>query len=332
LKRATLGFIVTLVMLSGVMASTALAVAPTATTAPATNVTATSATLNGDVVPNQADTTYFFEYGTTTDYGTKTPTQGPVKGKPTNSKAVSEDVTGLQPSTTYNYRLVATNSAGTSNGANVTFTTPAAGPGPGPGPGQSNALSIAAAPPTIIHGGSTAISGRLTGPNSGAVAVTLEQNPFPFTGGFKAAANAITDKNGDYSFTVKPTLGTRYRVSAKTSPPVMSTEVRVNVRVKVTLRVSDKTPARGRSVRFSGLVIPAHNGKIAKIQRRTATGTWKTVVSATLKPALAVNGVTRSRYSRRLTIRRNGTYRVRVSPGDGDHSVGRSPTRRLVVH
>jgi hypothetical protein len=325
LKRATLGFIVTLVMLSGVMASTALAVAPTATTAPATNVTATSATLNGDVVPNQDNTTYFFKYGTTTDYGTNTPTQ-PVKGNAAKSKAVSEDVKGLQPSTTYNYRLVATNSAGTSNGANVTFTTPAAGPGP------SNALSIAAAPPTIIHGGSTVISGRLTGPKSGAVAVTLEQNPFPFTGGFKAATNATTDKNGNYSFTVKPTLSTRYRVSAKTSPPVMSTEVRVNVRVKVTLRVSDKTPAIRQRVRFSGLVIPAHDGKIAKIQRRTASGTWKTVVTARLKPALAVNGVTRSRYSRRLTIRRNGTYRVRVSPGDGDHSVGRSPTRRLVVH
>ncbi len=314
-------------MLSAVTASTALAAPPTATTAPATNLAATSATLNGDVVPSQNDTTYFFQYGTTTDYGTQTPTEGPVTGNPTKSKAVSADVTGLQPQTTYHYRLVATNSAGTSFGADVTFTTPAAG---GP-PGKGNALSITAVPPTIIHGNRTVISGRLTGPNSGGVAVTLEQTPFPFTVGFEAAASAITDKNGDYSFTVRPTLNTRYRVSAKTSPPVVSPVVRVNVRVKVTLRVSDRTPARGQRVRFSGLVIPAHDGKIAKIQRRTATGTWKTVVSATLKPALAVNGVTRSRYSRRLTIRRTGTYRVRVSPGDGDHSVGRSPTRRLVV-
>ncbi len=317
-------------MLSAVTAGTALAAAPTATTAPATNLTATSATLNGDVVPSQSDTTYYFQYGTTTDYGTQTPTQGPVQGNPTKSKSVSADVTGLQPQTTYNYRLVATNSAGTTPGANVTFTTPAAGGTPGPG--QTNTISIAAAPATIIYGSRAVISGRLSGPNNAGVTVTLQRNFFPFTGGFADAGTAVTDNKGDYSFTVRPTRNVRYRVTAKTSPPVTSTEFAVSVRVKVTLGVSDRTPAVGQSVRFSGLVTPAHNGKFARIQRRTVTGTWKTVLTATLKPASVGTSIPRSRYSRRLTIRRTGTYRVRVSPADGDHAVGRSPSRRLVVH
>ena len=311
-----------------VTASTALAAAPTAATTPATKLAATSATLNGDIVPSQNDTTFFFQYGTTTDYGTQTPTQGPVQGNPTKSKSVSADVTGLQPQTTYQYRLVATNSAGTSFGANVAFTTPAAGGAPGKG----NTLSIAAAPATIIYGNRAVISGRLSGPNNAGVTVTLQRNFFPFTGGFTDAGSATTDNKGDYSFTVRPTRNVRYRVSAKTSPPVTSTEFAVSVRVKVTLGVSDRTPARRQSVRFSGLVTPAHNGKVAKIQRRTATGTWTTVATATLKPAAVGTSIPRSRYSRRLTIRRTGTYRVRVSPADGDHAVGRSPSRRLVVH
>ena len=53
---------------------------PGATTRAATNVTATTATLNGTVDPNKQDTTYHFEYGKTTAYGTSTPAQGPVNG------------------------------------------------------------------------------------------------------------------------------------------------------------------------------------------------------------------------------------------------------------
>lgn len=327
MKRATLVLIAALAMLSAITASTALAAAPTPATAPATKVTATSATLNGSVQTNGQDTTYYFQYGTTTEYGSQTPTAGPVADKPPNKpQDVSADVTGLQAQTTYNYRLVTVNADGTTFGGNQVFTTTAPDP-------NAPTLTIAAMPATIIHGNRTVISGKLSGPKpAGGVAVTLEQNPFPFAGGFKDVRSATTDPNGNYTFSIRPTTNTRYRVSAKTSPPVNSPEVQVNVRLKVTLRVSDRTPARGQRVRFSGLVIPAHDGRPALIQRRTSTGAWKTVATAALKPAPALNGVTRSRYTRRLAIRRTGVYRVRVTPGDSDHLVGRSPTRKLVVH
>jgi len=96
--------------------------APTVTTNPPTNVSTTSATLNGAVNPNGLPTMVQFEYGTTTNYGTVvTATQSPVTG--TSSVAVNATLMGLTPSTTYHYRIVATNSMGTATSAGRTFTT-----------------------------------------------------------------------------------------------------------------------------------------------------------------------------------------------------------------
>jgi phosphodiesterase/alkaline phosphatase D-like protein len=95
---------------------------PTVTTQPASNINATSAALNGLVNANNDSTTVTFEYGTNTGYGTiVTADQSPVTGS-TNT-AVSANITGLLPNTTYHYRVVGQNSGGTRNGADMTFTT-----------------------------------------------------------------------------------------------------------------------------------------------------------------------------------------------------------------
>ena len=95
---------------------------PTVTTQAATSVDTTSATLNGTVNANGASTTVTFEYGLTTAYGTSvTADQSPVTGS--TSTAVSKTISGLTPNTTYHYRVVGQNSAGTSNGEDLTFTT-----------------------------------------------------------------------------------------------------------------------------------------------------------------------------------------------------------------
>ena len=101
---------------------TILGDAPTVTTNVATSVDTSSAILNGTVNPNRLSTTVTFEYGTTTSYGnTVTADQSPVSGA--NSVAVSANLTGLSDNTTYHYQVVATNSAGTINGSNQSFTT-----------------------------------------------------------------------------------------------------------------------------------------------------------------------------------------------------------------
>ncbi|MGD9732942.1 MAG: DUF1566 domain-containing protein [Desulfamplus sp.] len=100
---------------------------PTATTSPATSITSNFATFNGTINPNGLSTSCYFEYGTTTSYGSKTTSQ--IAGSGSTDSSVKADITGLTYSTTYHFRLVATNSVGTTNGSDMTFTT-AANPNP----------------------------------------------------------------------------------------------------------------------------------------------------------------------------------------------------------
>ncbi len=94
---------------------------PTVTTLGATAVTATCATLKGIVNPNAGPTNYFFEWGTTTDYGNSTAPKYAGAGS-SNVNAFSY-ISGLTFSTTYHYRLVATNALGTSYGNDIIFVT-----------------------------------------------------------------------------------------------------------------------------------------------------------------------------------------------------------------
>jgi hypothetical protein len=89
----------------------------------ALSTTATGAQLSGGVYPNGIDTTYWWEYGPTTDYGQQTPATD--MGSGTAPVAVSNSLTGLAPGTTYHYRLVAQNQTGTEYGYDFTLTTPA---------------------------------------------------------------------------------------------------------------------------------------------------------------------------------------------------------------
>jgi opacity protein-like surface antigen len=193
---------------------------------------------------------------------------------------------------------------------------------------KDNKVTLAAAPNPIRFSNATTLSGKVTGPDHAGVAVTLRADPFPVDAD-TVVATATTDANGDFQFTgIMPDRNTRYSASAKTSPPVESAAVDVLVRVRVTLRLGDATPRVGQRVRFFGSAAPQHDGSVVRIQRRRATGSWKTVGLTLLRDA----GDERSRYSRRLRIRRDGTYRARVIAVDGDHLSGTSRRRSVEVH
>jgi hypothetical protein len=198
---------------------------------------------------------------------------------------------------------------------------------PGHNPPQGGQLSIRASSDPVTFGRSTVISGRLAGNINVGVVVELQENPFPFSGGFRTTATTTTNARGEYSFTVRPNRNTRYRVVARSVPPETSGELLVEVRVRVGLRVSDSTPARGQLVRFSGGVAPEHDGRIVYIQRRTSTGSYVTVARTRLRDA----GTERSVYSRRLRVFRDGVFRARVL-GHDDHATGTSRRRGLDVH
>ena len=97
---------------------------PATSTGAATNVTLASGRLTGTVNPKELSTTYRFQFGTTTAYGSQTPVIGAGAGGA--SVAAAATAVGLAPATTYHYRLVATNLEGTSTGADRTFKTAAA--------------------------------------------------------------------------------------------------------------------------------------------------------------------------------------------------------------
>ena len=94
---------------------------PTLTTGSATSITPTSVILSATVNPNGASTTLYFDYGTTTSYGT-TVTSG-VVGSGTSAVTQSYNLSNLSCGTTYQYRARAQNSSGTTNGGNQTFTS-----------------------------------------------------------------------------------------------------------------------------------------------------------------------------------------------------------------
>ncbi len=101
----------------------AFGASPTVTTGAGAERTQSEAKLNGTVNPDgQEVTACTFEYGLTTSYGS--PAACSTKpGSGTSPVAVSAPVTGLKSNTTYHFRLAATNSLGTSDGEDQTFTT-----------------------------------------------------------------------------------------------------------------------------------------------------------------------------------------------------------------
>ena len=99
---------------------------PTALTDAAVVTGPMTATVYGRVGPNGESTTYHFDYGLNTAYGQRAPATNTNAGAGTSLTAASASLTGLQPTTTYHYRVVATSAGGTTNGVDRTFTTPTA--------------------------------------------------------------------------------------------------------------------------------------------------------------------------------------------------------------
>jgi hypothetical protein len=95
-------------------------------TTTASEVAPTGATLNGSFTGNGAHTTFHFEWGKDSSYGSSTPEQD--AGSPSGPATVATALGGLAPVSTYHYRVVATNSDGESKGDDEVFTTPPLAP------------------------------------------------------------------------------------------------------------------------------------------------------------------------------------------------------------
>ena len=123
---------------------------PSVSTVAASSITTTGAQLNGSVNPEGSATAFHFEYGTTTNYGSST-TAGSA-GSGLSSVTFSTTVNALTQGTAYHYRLVATNSGGTTSGNDMSFTTVASPPVQAPPVVTTSAASGVTATGAQING------------------------------------------------------------------------------------------------------------------------------------------------------------------------------------
>ncbi|HEY5195459.1 MAG TPA: fibronectin type III domain-containing protein [Solirubrobacteraceae bacterium] len=116
---------------------------PIAVTGTASGQTKSGATVSGTVNPDALTTAYTFEYGTSTQFGSITPVvelDDAITPEP-----LSQTLTGLAPNTLYLYRIVATNSAGTSFGPVTSFTTTGTPEAPTVATGAASGITSTAA-------------------------------------------------------------------------------------------------------------------------------------------------------------------------------------------
>ncbi|HXB64957.1 MAG TPA: hypothetical protein VNV42_08815 [Solirubrobacteraceae bacterium] len=93
---------------------------PVVSTGQASGVAQNTAALTATIDTEGYETTYEFDLGTDTGYGTRI--FGDAGSEP-GTQTFAVPLQGLAPGTTYHYRIVASNTFGTTYGADVTFTT-----------------------------------------------------------------------------------------------------------------------------------------------------------------------------------------------------------------
>jgi hypothetical protein len=93
------------------------------------NVTGSGATLSARIDPLGTDTSYHFEYGTSTAYGASVPVPDADIGAGTEDVVVQQQVTGLQANTTYHVRVVASSALGVERSGDQTFIYDTSGEG-----------------------------------------------------------------------------------------------------------------------------------------------------------------------------------------------------------
>jgi hypothetical protein len=207
------------------------------------------------------------------------------------------------------------------------------GPGQG-GPGQGqNRLTIAARPNPVVYFRTTSVFGRFRAQNNAGRTIALQRDRWPFEGNWVSAGTDTTDAQGDYSFSARPPVNTRYR-TRRSGTNLFSAPVTVGVRIRVSRAVSDRTPEVGQRVRFRGRACPQHDGALVRIQRfNRSLNRWRTVRRTVLRdynPGRDTRNC--SRYRRTFRVFRDGTYRVVVISPHGDHRNGISRRIRLDAH
>ncbi len=134
---------------------------PTVETDAPTAVGYHEATLSGAIDPRGVEVSYYFEYGHTETYGSRTAESGAGSGMAGMPEL--QDVSGLEEGATYHFRMVATSSYGTTYGADRVFAT-----GIKPPAVQTEApTTVGTTTPVVVSGPGPISNEMLTPPEPG---------------------------------------------------------------------------------------------------------------------------------------------------------------------
>ncbi len=230
---------------------------PTVQTGAAQGIGPSAATLTGSVNPNGRSTSWYFEYGQTTSYGSRTTTKS--AGSGTALIGVSAPVSGLAQGTGYHFRLVATSGGVTSYAADAMFTT------------GGSVVTLRAAAFRVVYGRSVTLSGAVSSRLSGEMVTVLAER-FGESA-YTPVGTVSTGSGGGWSYATAPTIRTSYEASWSGGT---SSAAIIGVSPEVSLRALSRA-------RFSTHVAGGSSfaGRIVQLQRR-AVGRWTTVSRARL--------------------------------------------------
>ena len=273
---------------------------PGISTLRAAELTATSARLSAVIDPNRAETTWHVDWGTSTNFGHRTPDQTLAAGNA--GVPVSVALEGLPVHRRIYWRVVASNAAGIRRSGRTSFVTARA----------PSSVTLSVFPALTTWSRTVAISGRVLGAEVDGILVALEQSAFPYGAGFHQVATARTNSAGEFRFAALPVfLATRFRAVPQIAPGVVSPELETRVRSRVAVQATRRTR---RSVRLRGHVNPGLPSGRATLQRLTRSGRWRPVARRALRVLDDVRSTYRFRVRRQSRARR---YRVRVAAHDG---------------
>jgi phosphodiesterase/alkaline phosphatase D-like protein len=287
----------------------AAAAAPTAITGSVTSVDANSATLNATVNPSGKSTSWYFEYGTSTSYGTKTPSQD--AGSGTSNLSLAAAIGGLSPGKTYHYRVVATNGDGTAKGTDGIFST-----------------TGGAAEPTVVTGAASEIGPKkavLNGtvnPRGQATTYYFEYGP---SAGYGTKTSTTSAGSGTSTTSVAKTIsgldpGREYHyrlVATNASGTSAGADQTFRADPSAVVTTEDATSVGARSATLNGSINAFGRGTDYYFEYGTSTKYGsRTSKRAAGAPSQA------TRYSRDVTgLKRGRTYHFRLVAVNGAGTV-----------
>jgi hypothetical protein len=226
----------------------------------ASAITTRGAHVRATLDPNGAETTYYFQYGRSTGYGTRTE-ELTVSG--TDPVTVEADLTGLAPYTRYHWRLFARSAAGRTPGRDHTLRTAR----------LATAVTLFSSRKIVGFNRGLMVGGRVSGAGLKGMPLTLERQVFPFAGAFEAVRTTHAGDDGGYLFSVDHVrAATRFRVVSQTQEPVTSTVAVVRAKPRTTIGARLVARKRGR---ISGTITPAVSGELSL--QRFGSGRWTQV-------------------------------------------------------